>query len=257
MCHRVEVYQNVLSNFNLQFRIFKFETGLNLYKRGFASSIFVMFDAILFDNDGVLVDTERRHVRACIELVQEMFGVEYTLEMYQNYGYTNGLGTTGWLRDQGISEEKILKFQELRNERYAQYLKDPIEPMKGVRGIIAFLEEKNIPRAVVTASPRLHFELAHSQTGLLEHFSFSICNKEVPRSKPHPDGYLAAAERLEVNPQACLVLEDSPRGVAAGKAAGMTVWAVPTDETRALDFSLADEVFESLDEVLSRLKMCC
>lgn len=214
-----------------------------------------MFDAVLFDNDGVLVDTEKRHVRACQEIVKEMFGVSYSLEDYQNYGYTNGLGTSGWLRDRGISETDIVRFQKLRDERYMKFLKNPIEPMSGVREILNFLREKNIPRAIVTATPRSHLELAHSQTGLLEYFSFAICNAEVPRSKPFPDGYLFAAEKLNVAPEKCLVLEDSPRGISAGKSAGMTVWAVPSTQTRELDLSAADEVFESLEEVLDRLKM--
>ena len=214
-----------------------------------------MFDAILFDNDGILVDTERRYVHSCIEIVEEMFGLEYTLEMYQDYGYTNGLGTTGWLRDQGVSEEEIFQFQELRNERYAKYLQEPIDSMRGVRELLGFLEEKNIERAVVTASSRFHFELAHSQTGLLQGFSFAICNEEVSRSKPFPDGYLLAAEKLKITPEKCLVLEDSPRGVVAGKTAGMTVWAIPSEQVRELDFSEADEVFDSMEEVLKKFKM--
>jgi len=213
-----------------------------------------MFEAILFDNDGVLVDTEKRHVLACQEIVEEMFGFSYSLKDYQEYGYTNGTGTSGWLRDKEISEEEIARFQELRNVRYVEFLADRIEPMSGVWEVLKFLRERNIPRAVVTATPRPHLEFSHSQTGLLEEFRFAICNKEVPRSKPFPDGYLAAAEKLGIPPVKCLVLEDSPRGVAAGKVAGMTVWAIPSGQTKELDFSLADEVFESLDEVLVKLQ---
>lgn len=216
-----------------------------------------MFDAILFDNDGILVDTERRHVRACIEIVKEMFGLKYTLEMYQDYGYTNGLGTSGWLRDKRISEQDIERFQKLRDARYANFLTASVKPMNGIRELLKFLKSKDIPRAVVTASPRLHFEIAHSQTGLLDEFSFSICNKEVSRSKPFPDGYLLAAERLGVVSKKCLVLEDSPRGISAGKSAGMTVWCVPSEQTKELDLSQADKVFDSMAEVLEKLKMSC
>ena len=213
-----------------------------------------MFDAILFDNDGILVDTECRHVQACQEIVKELFGLEYSLQEYQKYGYTNGTGTSGWLRDKGISETDIARFQKLRDERYEALLQNPIEPMRGVRELLQFLQKNNIPRALVTATPRPHLELAHSQTGLLKYFSFTICNQEVPRSKPFPDGYLLAAEKLGVAPEKCLVLEDSPRGVVAGKEAGATVWAVPSGQTKILDFTEADEVFESLEEVLFKLQ---
>ena len=133
-------------------------------------------------------------------------------------------------------------------------LQNPIEPMSGVRELLQFLQNNNIPRALVTATPRPHLELAHSQTGLLSSFSFTICNQEVPRSKPFPDGYLLAAEKLGVDPQNCLVLEDSPRGVVAGKDAGATVWAIPSGQTKILDFSRANEVLDSLGEVLEKLK---
>lgn len=228
--------------------------GGKLYSIWKTHRILVMFDAILFDNDGILVDTECRHVQACQEMVRKLFDLEYSLEDYQQYGYTNGTGTSGWLRDQEISETDIERFQKLRNERYEVLLKDPIEPMSGVRALLQFVQEKHIPRALVTATPRPHLELAHSQTGLLSSFAFTICNQEVPRSKPFPDGYLAAAKQLRVDPGKCLVLEDSPRGVVAGKEAGMTVWAVPSGQTKMLDFSRADEVFESLEEVLEKLK---
>ncbi len=212
------------------------------------------FKAILFDNDGVLVDTERRYVRASQEVIEEMFGLKLSLGEYQEYGYTKGIGPTGWLREKGFEGEQLVAFQKKRNARYEDFLGEQIDVMVGVRELLAFLEKEKILRAIVTATPRPHLELAHSQTGLLDEFSFAICNGEVPRSKPFPDGYLAAAERLGVDPADCLVLEDSPRGVAAGKAAGATVWAVPTCETRELDFTLADEVVVSLDEVLVKLQ---
>jgi HAD superfamily hydrolase (TIGR01509 family) len=214
----------------------------------------MMFDAVLFDNDGLLIDTEKVYVKSCQEIVWELFSLKLDLKTYQKYGYILGIGTSSWLREQGISEEHIVRFQEARNERYEEFLKKPIPPLKGVREVLNFLCEKNIPRAIVTATPRSHLELAHSQTGLMEHFSFAICNGEVPRSKPFPDGYLFAAEKLNIAPEKCLVLEDSPRGVSAGKAAGMTVWAVPSEQTIELDLSEADEIFESLEEVLIKLQ---
>ena len=177
------------------------------------------FEAVLFDNDGVLIDTERRYVRACQEIVEEMFGLNLSLETYQEWGYTKGLGTGGWLATQGISEEKIAEFQRLRNLRYEEFLGDDIELMVGVREFLDFLIANDIPRAIVTATPRVHLVLAHSQTGLLDKFSFAVCNGEVSRSKPFPDGYLAAAEKLGFSPERCLVIEDSPRGVQAGKSA--------------------------------------
>ncbi len=213
-----------------------------------------MFEAILFDNDGILIDTECLFVIACQEVVNEIFEKTLNLETYQEYGYTLGTGTTGWLKEQGVSDEDILQYQEVRDVRYEKFLSSPIDPMTGVHELLDFLREKNIPRAIVTATRQLHLDIAHRQTGLLDYFSFAIANEDVSQTKPFPEGYLLAAKKLKISPEKCLVIEDSPRGVAAGKAAGMTVWAVPTGQTRDLDLSKADEVFGSLEKVLEKLQ---
>ena len=106
----------------------------------------------------------------------------------------------------------------------------------------------------MTTARRKHLELIHSQTGLLDFFNDIVTLEDVKQSKPSPEGYLLAAKKLNVSPEKCLVIEDSPRGMVAGKTAGMTVWAVPTDQTRELDLSSADEVFEDLDCVLGRFR---
>ena len=213
-----------------------------------------MFDAVLFDNDGIFIDTEQVYVRSCQEIVKEMFGLELTLELYQEWGYTKGIGTQGWLGEQGIENEKINEFRKVRNKRYEKLLLQFIEPMPGVQKLLRFLSQQKIPRAIVTATYRNHLELAHRQTGLLSFFQFAVTNEDIEKSKPAPDGYFLAAKKLGITPGKCLALEDSPRGVAAGKAAGMTVWAIPSGQTKELDFSLADKRFESLEEVLFKLQ---
>jgi HAD superfamily hydrolase (TIGR01509 family) len=216
--------------------------------------IFVMFDAILFDNDGVLVDTERLYFQACQEILKEMFGIELTLHTYQEYGYTKGIGTTGWLQEKNFSDGVISQYQKSRDRRYEYFLSRSVTPMSYVEELLKFLRQESVSTAIVTATFRAHLDLAHSQTGLLDFFSFAITHDDVERGKPFPDGYLLAAKRLTVAPGNCLVLEDSPRGVVAGKSAGMTVWAIPSDQTKELDFTEADEVFDSLEEVLFKLQ---
>ncbi len=213
-----------------------------------------MFEAILFDNDGILIDTERRYVQACQEIVFELFGKTLDIEIYNKYGYTLGTGTTGWLKEQGVSDVEIQKYQQQRDRRYEKLLSQRIDPMEGILNVLDFLLNQEIPRAIVTATYRPHLELAHSQTELLNYFPFAITNEDVSQGKPFPDGYLLAAQKLGVSPEKCLVIEDSPRGIKAGKMAGMTVWAVPTDQTKNLDLSRADEVFSSLHEILAKLQ---
>lgn len=225
-----------------------------LVKSFLISKLWTMFEAVLFDNDGILINTERVYVRACQEVVREMFDWSLDLQTYQQYGYTLGIGTTGWLLEKGVSKENGERFQTQRDALYSEFLSQKIVPMKGVMNLLRYLQEKHIPRALVTATRREHLELSHSQTGILDFFDFIVTLEDVAQSKPSPEGYLLAAQKLNVSPEKCLVIEDSPRGMVAGKTAGMTVWAVPTDQTRDLDLSNADAVFESLEDVLERLQ---
>ena len=211
------------------------------------------FQAILFDNDGVLVDTEKYYVQANQEIVRQMFDLEYDLSDYQHYGYTRGIGTSGFLRDRFISEVLIEEFQALRNQRYESFLSEPVEILPGATEILKSFSEK-FEIACVTATPRKHFEMIHAQTGFEKFFKFSIANEDVSLSKPSPEGYLLAAEKLDVDPEKCLVIEDSPRGMKAGKSAGMTVFGVPTVQTKKLDLSAADQLFDSLECVMKTVE---
>jgi HAD superfamily hydrolase (TIGR01509 family) len=76
---------------------------------------------------------------------------------------------------------------------------------------------------IVTSSRRKHFENIHARSGLLRHFVFHVVREDYPRSKPHPDGYLLGIERTGLPPARCLAVEDSPRGVAAAREAGLRV----------------------------------
>jgi HAD superfamily hydrolase (TIGR01509 family) len=210
------------------------------------------FQAILFDNDGLLVDTEKFYVQSNQEVVQEMFDLEYDLSDYQHYGYVMGIGTGGFLRDRFISEDMIEEFRVERDRRYESFLAQPVEILPGAAEILKTLSSK-FDLACVTAAPRKHFELIHAQTGFEKFFKFSVTNEDVSRTKPSPEGYLLAAQKLGVDPEKCLVLEDSPRGMVAGKSAGMTVFGIPTAQTKHLDLSMADRVFGSLWEVMEVL----
>lgn len=208
------------------------------------------FEAIFLDNDGVLVDTEKFYAEACDEISRDLFNLPFPLEMYQEYGYTKGLGIQEYLAEQGISREKIREFREIRDKLYAQKLSQKIIPLPGVVDFLELAKSREILTACVTATPLLHFLKIHNQTGLLPYFKFWVVNEDVQKSKPSPECYLLAAQRAGVNPAKCLVVEDSPRGIKAGKEAGMTVYAIPTEQTKKLDLSLADKIFAGFPKLI-------
>ena len=107
--------------------------------------------------------------------------------------------------------------------------------------------------AIVTSSQRDHFEQIHRSTRLLQHFELVLTHGDYARAKPEPDPYLMALERLSLPAEACLVIEDSERGLRAAKAAGLACWVIPTALTRAGDFRAADQVLESVGDAAARL----
>ncbi len=211
------------------------------------------FEAIFLDNDGVLVDTEKFYAEACDEISRDLFGLGISLEKYQEYGYTKGIGIQVWLSEQGVTPAEIQKFREIRNKRYVEKLSQEIIPLPGVVDFLKWTKSREILTAVVTATYEEHFLKIHKRTKLLPYFKFWITHDDVKKTKPSPEGYLLAAQKAGVNPVKCLVIEDSPRGIKAGKEAGMTVFAIPTAQTKNLDLSLADEKFAGFSELLAFL----
>jgi beta-phosphoglucomutase-like phosphatase (HAD superfamily) len=103
--------------------------------------------------------------------------------------------------------------------------------------------------AIVTSSRRDHFDLIHATTDLLHLFSFILCREDYREAKPDPEPYLAALQRSGLAPRQCLVIEDSVRGLAAAKAAGLTCWVIPSAQTRGQDFAAADRVLDGIADV--------
>ncbi len=204
------------------------------------------YAAVIFDMDGVLVDGEPLHFEAVNELLGEE-GRSISLEAYKPY-----MGTkTGWadmLRDYGLSrprEEYSARYSELILERY----RDRSEPLPGAVELVRSLQAGGQRMAVASSSIEPWVEACLARIGLRGHFELLVTGNDVERSKPEPDIYLLAAERLGVDPSHCLAFEDAPAGIESAKRAGMTVWAVRTDYTRGLALPDPDREFDSLCDV--------
>jgi sugar-phosphatase len=125
-----------------------------------------------------------------------------------------------------------------------------------VAGVVAFpgaAEVLALPRAAIVTSCERPLALARLRAAGLPVPKVLVTADEVARGKPAPDAYLLAAERLGVDPEACVVLEDAPAGITAGRAAGMPVWAVATTHDAA-DLHAADRVAGGVDELLAALR---
>ena len=182
-----------------------------------------VFDLVIFDCDGVLVDSERVANRVLAEALRELCGLEFSLEqMFDTFvGHSKAQCLEKIERMLGCPPPDELE------RRYREEIDAALEAsVEAVRGIEAVLASLSLPSCVASSGSHGKMRLTLGKTGLYDYFAgriFSAC--EVERGKPHPDLYLhAAASMGTTDPARCLVIEDSPVGVAGGRAAGMTVF---------------------------------
>ena len=203
--------------------------------------------ALLWDNDGVLVDTESLYLRASQELLREV-GVELTRDQFVELSLRQGRSCFELAAQIGVGAHHIEELRLRRNARYAELLRDGVEVRRGVQACLQSIHGR-LPMAIVTSSNPDHFELIHRNTGLLAYFEFALTGDQCEQHKPHPAPYLKAATWLDVPPEDCLVIEDSERGVASARRAGMRCIAFPHELTRADRFADADRIAASSGEL--------
>jgi HAD superfamily hydrolase (TIGR01509 family) len=200
--------------------------------------------AVIFDNDGLLLDTEKVWSRAEQDLFARR-GLEFTLahkyEVVGTSAQIAGAILARQLGEPGRAAEIVAELDELV---YA-VLEAGVEPMPGALALVAALREREVPIAIASNSPPGFIARALELAGLEDAFGVAVSGHEVPAPKPAPDVYLTACEELGIAPDLdVIVLEDSPTGVAAGVAAGLTVIGVPSLE--GVELADAHQIFESL-----------
>ncbi len=192
--------------------------------------------AVIFDMDGVLLDSEPLHYEA-VRLILEEQGVDFPLEDYFRY-----LGTTLTSTWDDLCERYPISmpFEDFEG-RYnsdvlAQYLAGaPL--IGGARALVAQLRDAGVPIAVASSSHRIWVDAALSGAGLSEYFDQTTAGDEVSMGKPSPEIYLKAAEKLGFEPADCIAVEDAPAGVESASAAGMRVVLVRSELTNDLDLA--------------------
>ncbi len=201
---------------------------------------------LLFDNDGVLVETELWYYRASAEILQEM-GIDMDASAYKEI-MVNGLSSFVLAERAGFDALSIERARDRRNARYRHYLQTEDIAIAGVNEVLEALRKK-YRMGIVTTSRRVDFELIHHGRGIVECMEFVLCVEDYPRSKPHPDPYVAGLEKFRAKPCEALVIEDSERGLRAAVAAGIETVIVHNDFTASHDFSQASHRINTLQEL--------
>jgi HAD superfamily hydrolase (TIGR01509 family) len=217
-----------------------------------------MLQAVIFDMDGLLLDSERIALRA-------WEGAAAQLKLSLPEEVVKSTIGRDWVDTKRIVAEAVginadyIALQSLVQVLYRKIMQEEGIPLKaGAAELLKRLQDAGIPSGLATSSERNGAECKLYAAGLLGLFSGSACGNEVAMGKPNPDIYLLAAQRCGVQPQLCVALEDSPAGLMAAKRAGMTTIMVPDmvePDEASLKFTdyVVKDLFEAGDLILQKL----
>lgn len=208
-----------------------------------------MIQAVIFDMDGVLIDSEPLHFKVD-EMVLKHLQIDEGKHYLERFvGYTN---PAMWkiIREEYQIENSIDDLIDLQMRIKLDYLnKSNYVAIDGVLELLDNLQAKKIPLAIASSSPRIFIEAVVEKIQVAKHFKTWVSGEEVQESKPAPDVFLKAAELLGVQPENCLVIEDSKSGTIAAKSAGMNCVGFRNPNSGNQDLSCADIIVKDLREI--------
>jgi HAD superfamily hydrolase (TIGR01509 family) len=202
---------------------------------------------ILWDNDGVLVDTEGLYFRATQEILRSV-DVALTADQFKEISLRRGESCFILAAEHGIAEDEIARLRAERDRMYTRLLGSQSWAIDGAEEVLRALHGR-VRMGVVTSARRVHFEAAHANTDLRRYLDFQLTREDYNQSKPHPEPYLTALGRHHLRPEDCIVVEDSERGLAAATAAGLRCLVVLSHWTQDGDFRQADQVLQTIRDV--------
>jgi len=210
-----------------------------------------MIKAILWDNDGLLVDTERVYYEANRQALLRA-GVQLTKQQFSDISLRQGLSPLELARRRGWKTDQIAALRQERDAYYLALLRQGVYVLPGVEMTLRALRGK-ARMGIVTSAQRVHFDAMHARSGLSPHFEFVITREDFARGKPAPDGYREGLRRLGVGPKECLAVEDSERGLVSAAAAGLRCIVVPNAESAGGNFSRALAVLPNMSHLLAHI----
>jgi HAD superfamily hydrolase (TIGR01509 family) len=182
--------------------------------------------AVLFDMDGLLLDSERIWLEVEAE-VMAWLGGDWGPQHQEHLVGGSLAGTVAYMLSMSGQVAPPEEVGRRLLDGMARRLRADVPMLPGARSLLAEVRAAELPSALVSSTHRHVMEIALDGIGR-EHFTVTVAGDEVGRNKPHPEPYLTAARLLGVAPERCVALEDSPSGVAAAEAAGCAVVAVPS-----------------------------
>ena len=212
------------------------------------------YKAVVFDMDGLLIDSEAIALAASIEACRE-YGFELDISVYYRcIGTNNALAREILTVGHGSDFPYDLISKLFEEKYYNEVLNKPVPLKTGVLDLLKYLEKERVKKAVVTSTNHSLAVNELTNAKINRYFDFVLGGDQISKGKPNPEMYLTACERLREKPGDCLALEDSDNGVISAFEAGLTVIQIPDlVEPSAKVKALGHKVMQSLEEVLALL----
>lgn len=210
-----------------------------------------MIKAVIFDMDGVIIDSEPIHLEFAMELFNKL-GFNMSKEEYGKFVGTTSKYMWDTIKNKYNIKNTIEELIEMERNGFFDFLSSPdrvIEPIAYIPELLKALHENNYKIALASSSPIRLIEFIMESLKIGEYFDELVTGDFVKKSKPEPDVFLYAADKLGVLPEECVVIEDSHNGVLAAKNAGMKCIGFRNLNSGNQDISKADKIINSFNEL--------
>lgn len=208
-----------------------------------------MIKALVFDMDGVIIDSEPIHTELTINVLKDVGVIPSESEIYEFIGVRNEEMWATLIERHGINESVEQLNARLKAHKLERFLNSTLEPIDGVLDLLRAAKRKGLKIALATSSPRYFAKYVLKAVKAAVFFDELVTADEISNSKPDPEIYLKAAKSLGLLPEECMAIEDAYFGILAAKGAGMKCIGFKNPNSGNQDTSIADYVVSSIREI--------
>lgn len=207
----------------------------------------MMHKMVIFDMDGVLIDSEGFYKEINQQYFKEL-GVPITEEEYEGFIGISANLMWSYIKEKGELSQDVDTLKKVEKDRkYAYLAEESLSPMPGIPAFLNRLKEQNYAISLASSSPRKNIEVIVQKLDIASYFDCVVSGEEVKNGKPAPDIFLKAATEVDLASENCCVIEDSNNGSRAAKAAGMQCVGLRSPNSGHQDLSMCDLIIDNFD----------